>query len=80
MENTSKENTGASAAAFNQPIPETLTQNQALSILVQAAVFAQKQGIFALEDAEIISKAIRTFVVKKDGEPPTEEPATDSAE
>ena len=61
-----KETTGAAASAFKQPIPETLTQNEALSVLVQAAVFAQSKGIFALEDAEIISKAVRTFVRKDD--------------
>ena len=67
-----KETTGAAASVF-KPVPETLTQNEALSVLVQAAVFAQSKGIFALEDAEIISKAVRTFVRKDDV--PAETPA-----
>lgn len=49
-----------------QPIdPDApLTQDQALSILVQAVKLAQKTGAFTLDDAEIINKAIRTFVKK----------------
>ena len=75
----SKDTTGAEGAAFTQPIPDKLDQNQALSILVQAAVFSQSKGIFALEDAEIISKAIRTFVIKKEDAPAETPAATDKA-
>jgi hypothetical protein len=38
-----------------------LTQEQALSVLVQAVRFAQTKGVFSLEDAEVISKAVKLF-------------------
>jgi hypothetical protein len=43
-------------------IPETLTQQQALEALIQGVVLGQKSGIYTLEDAELLSKAIRAFV------------------
>ena len=42
-------------------VPEILTPQQALQILVDAARISQSKGIFSLEDAEIVAKAIRTF-------------------
>ncbi len=43
-------------------IPEHLNQNQALQILVDAARAAQSKGIFSLEDAELVSRAIKAFM------------------
>lgn len=43
-------------------IPEVLTQQQALQILVDAARVAQSKGIFTLDDAELVNKAIRAFL------------------
>ena len=45
-------------------IPEVLTQQQALQVLVDAARAAQAKGIFTLEDAELVSKAIKAFMPK----------------
>ena len=45
-------------------IPETLNQNQALQVLVDAARVAQTKGIFSLDDAELVNKAIKAFVPK----------------
>jgi hypothetical protein len=42
-------------------IPETLTQQQALQVLVDAAKIAQSKGAFSLDDAELVNKAIKAF-------------------
>lgn len=47
--------------------PAELTHGQAVNVLIQAARIAQQKGAFTLEDAEMVSKAIRVFV------PPTPE-------
>lgn len=46
---------------------EEMNQGQAVNVLIQAARIAQAKGAFTLEDAELVSKAIKVFV------PPTEE-------
>jgi hypothetical protein len=43
-------------------IPENLNQQQALQVLVDAARVAQAKGIFTLDDAELVNKAIRAFM------------------
>lgn len=43
---------------------KVLDQNQALTILVQSARIAQSRGVFSLEDAEMVLKAIRVFSPK----------------
>lgn len=45
-------------------IPAELNQNQALQILVDAARVAQSKGVFSLDDAELVNKAIRAFTPK----------------
>jgi hypothetical protein len=45
-------------------IPEVLNQQQALQVLVDAARVAQSKGIFTLDDAELVNKAIKAFVPK----------------
>lgn len=54
---------------MSQETKETqeMNQGQAVNVLIQAARIAQQKGAFTLEDAEMVSKAIRVFV------PPTEE-------
>ncbi len=42
--------------------PAELTHGQAVNVLIQAARIAQTKGAFTLEDAEMVSKAIRVFV------------------
>jgi len=42
--------------------PQELTHSQAVNVLIQAARIAQAKGAFTLEDAELVSKAIRAFV------------------
>lgn len=49
-------------------------KNKALLILVNAAKIAQSKGIFSLEEAELVSRAIRAFIVMPgDGPKPTSE-------
>ena len=43
-------------------IPEVLTQQQALQALVDAARVSQSKGIFTLDDAELVNKAIKAFM------------------
>ncbi len=56
----------------NQEMNQEMNQGQALNVLIQAARLAQQKGAFTLEDAEMVSKAIKVFV------PPTE--ATEDAD
>lgn len=53
--------------------PENLGPQDALGILVQAVRFGQSKGIYSLEDAALISKAVAVFV-KKEDEPKQEGP------
>jgi hypothetical protein len=39
-----------------------LTQSQAVNILIQGARIAQSKGAFSLEDAELVSRAIKVFI------------------
>jgi hypothetical protein len=45
-------------------IPEKLTQQQALQILIDAARVSQSKGIFTLDDAELVNKAIKAFTTQ----------------
>ena len=45
-------------------IPETLSQGEAISVLIQAAEIGQQKGIYSFEEAALIYKAIKTFVQK----------------
>jgi hypothetical protein len=45
-----------------QQIPEHLNQQQALQVLVDAARVAQSKGLFTLDDAELVNKAIKAFI------------------
>ena len=49
---------------MSQETQETqeMNQGQAVNVLIQAARIAQQKGAFTLEDAEMVSKAIRVFV------------------
>jgi len=51
---------------------QELTQGQAVNVLIQAARIAQSKGAFTLEDAELVSKAIKIFV-PEGSEPVNEE-------
>ena len=41
---------------------QEMNQGQAVNVLIQAARIAQGKGAFTLEDAEMVSKAIKVFV------------------
>lgn len=43
-------------------IPNELTQQQALEVLVSGVQVAQSKGVYNLQEAELISKACRVFV------------------
>lgn len=47
-------------------VGDTLSQNQAINVLIQGARIAQGKGAFTLEDASIITKAIHVFVPPKE--------------
>ncbi len=51
-----------------------MNQEQALSVLIQAARVAQSKGAFTLEDAKVIAEAIAIFVPAQ----PQAEEATES--
>ena len=57
---------------------ETLTQEQAIGVLIQAVQIAQSKGAYTLEDAEIISRAIKLF--KKETEETQSENASQISE
>lgn len=40
---------------------ESMNQSQAVNVLIQAARIAQGKGAFTLEDAELVSQAIKVF-------------------
>ena len=60
-------------------VPENLTPQQALAILVQGVQFAQTKGIYSLTDAELISKAVRVFTPAEEGKEGSEVAATAEA-
>jgi hypothetical protein len=45
-------------------------KNQALLVLVNAVKIGQSKGIYTLEEAEVLSRAIRAFVVPVPPEAP----------
>ena len=70
--------------ASQQPtteIPETLTQQQAIGLLVQGVQIAQQRGAYNLEEAELIAIAIRAFkpAEEKAAEKPAPAPAPATA-
>jgi hypothetical protein len=44
---------------------QTLSQDQALSVLIQAVRIAQSKGAYTLEDAKVIADAVAIFVPAK---------------
>lgn len=42
-------------------IPETLTPEQAIGILIQGVQVAQQKGVYTLADAALLNKAVDTF-------------------
>lgn len=52
---------------------QEMNQGQAVNVLIQAARIAQQKGAFTLEDAEMVSKAIKVFI------PPVNENETNDA-
>ena len=67
IKNESVETTDATQPTQStQPIeiPAELNQQQALQVLVDAAKVAQSKGIFTLDDAELVNKAIKAFLPK----------------
>ncbi len=48
--------------ASQQQIPQELTQQQALELLVSGVQAAQRKGAYNLEEAELLARACRVFV------------------
>jgi len=62
-------------------IPEELTQQQAIGLLIQGVEMAQARGAYNLNEAAIIAKAKRAFTPPKSEEQaPTATPATTETE
>lgn len=53
---------GTQQAPVTTKIPETLNHQQALQVLIDAARVAQSKGVFTLDDAELVNKAIKAFI------------------
>jgi hypothetical protein len=49
-----------------------MTQEQALSVLIQAVRIAQSKGAFTLEDAKTVAEAVSVFVPAQNAEQATE--------
>jgi hypothetical protein len=49
-----------------------LNQAQAIDVLIQAVRLAQAKGAFTIEDAELVSRAIKVFIPEKQVEPASE--------
>lgn len=69
MESTEITNENVSMEESSVPqqpiqIPAELNRQQALQVLVDAARIAQSKGIFTLDDAELVNKAVRAFTPK----------------
>lgn len=47
-------------------IKEPTSSNDAVSLLVQAAIVGQKRGAWKLEEAELLNKAIKILLKKED--------------
>ena len=61
-----------------------MDQQQALTVLVQAAQVAQSKGVFSLQEAGVVAQAVATFTssAPPQGEDPSEdmEPTEDEQE
>ena len=68
-EENTQENPQSEAAEAVQ-----LNGQQALNVLIQAVRIAQQKGAYTLEDAEMISKAIKVFVPPTPAEEQGSEP------
>lgn len=53
------------SSEIDASIPDKLTQQEALAILIQGVNVAQSKGVYSLDDAALIAKAVRTFVRPK---------------
>lgn len=58
-------------------IPNELTQQQALEVLVSGVQVAQSKGVYNLQEAELISKACRVFIKPQHQTPPPQPPSDD---
>ena len=56
---------------------ETMNQNEALNVLVQAVNLAQSKGAYSLQEAAAITQAVSTFI-STDIPQVVEEPVEDS--
>lgn len=56
---------------------QTLSQDQALSVLIQAVRIAQSKGAYTLEDAKVIADAVAVFVPAKTEEGAESQEATE---
>lgn len=63
-ENTKNKNSKQEETKTVNEIPETLSANEAINILIQAAEIGQKKGIYTFKESALIYKAIETFVQK----------------
>lgn len=48
----------------NVNIPEKLTPEQAVGVLIQGVQVAQQKGVYTLSDAALLAKAVETFTQK----------------
>ena len=46
-------------------VPENLTPQQALGLLIQGVHFAQSKGVYTLKDAALLDKAVSVFATEQ---------------
>lgn len=78
MENT--ENLNAQQPQVGDLPTEELNPQQAISILIQAVNYGQSKGIYSLEDAAILSRAVKVFVKKEESNSSNEAHLSSDAE
>lgn len=59
---------------------QELTQGQAVNVLIQAARIAQSKGSYTLEDAELVSRAIKVFVPEGTSQEPLNQEQSEKSE
>lgn len=59
---------------------QELTQGQAVNVLIQGVRIAQAKGAFTLEDAELLSRAIKVFTPQEVAVVNSEESQNDGAD
>lgn len=50
-----------------------MTQEKAVQLLINGVMLAQRKGVYQLEEAELLSKAVKCFLKKQQSQPQTQQ-------